>query len=278
MCSFCVTTTPRSIFFETRKARCDREHQAIVEEIEPVQSELRSSTKRGEQGQEIQTARMDAMDYRMAEMKDLQAQREVRIEAQRKEVCIQIQAMGTMLKNIQPRPTGSTIKDLLQDTEISLQKSTKNVTLKPMEDAMIVAKLFGSRHLLTKYPPQHPLHSTSVEPASTSKLIPLTAEPSKKEPINDVITIETWTLGMTGLGEPTYTVDLREPTSTGRPTDAVCPFQTANATQGETTAEYHTADNGLPPGNPRASCTRRKEATIPETLATLSILHGVVAS
>ena len=56
-----------------RKARCDREHQAIVEEIEAVQSELRSSTKRQEQRQEIPTARMDAMDYQMAEMKDLMA-------------------------------------------------------------------------------------------------------------------------------------------------------------------------------------------------------------
>ena len=77
-----------------RKARCDREHQAIVEEIEAVQSELRSSKKRQEQGQEVQTARMDAMGYRMAEMKDLMAQTEVCMEAQMQEVCTQIQAMG----------------------------------------------------------------------------------------------------------------------------------------------------------------------------------------
>ena len=73
------------------------------------------------------------MGYRMAEMKDLIAQREVRMEAQMQEVCTQIQAMGTMLQNVQPRPTGSIIKDLLQETEISLPKATKNVTLKPME-------------------------------------------------------------------------------------------------------------------------------------------------
>ena len=39
-----------------RKARCDGEHQAIVEEIEAGQSELRSLTNRQEQGQEYQTA------------------------------------------------------------------------------------------------------------------------------------------------------------------------------------------------------------------------------
>ena len=58
-----------------RKARCDREHQAIVEEIEAVQTELRTSTERQARGPEVQAARMDAMGYRMAEMKNLMAQR-----------------------------------------------------------------------------------------------------------------------------------------------------------------------------------------------------------
>ena len=85
-----------------------------MEEIEAVQSELRSSTKRQDQGQEVQTARMDAMGYRMAEMKVLIAQREVRMEeAQMQEVCTLIQAMRSLLKKIQSQPTGNTIKNLL---------------------------------------------------------------------------------------------------------------------------------------------------------------------
>ena len=95
-----------------QKARCDREHQVIVEEFEAIQSKLQSSTKQQKQGQEIQTARMDAMGYRMAEMKDRMAQRKVRMESQMQQVCTQIQAMGTMLQKIQHRPTCSTIKDL----------------------------------------------------------------------------------------------------------------------------------------------------------------------
>ena len=65
-----------------RKGRCDREHQAIAEEIEAVLSELRTSTERQTQGQKIQAARMDAMGYRMPEMKDMMAQREVRMDDQ----------------------------------------------------------------------------------------------------------------------------------------------------------------------------------------------------
>ena len=162
-----------------RKARCDREHQAKVEEIEAVQSELRSSIKRQEQGQEVQTARMDAMGYRMAEMKNLMAQREVHMEAQTQEVCTQIQAMGSLLKNIQPQPTGSTIKNLLQDTVMSLPKPTKNVTLKSTEDVASVAKPFGAKYRPMKNPPQDQHNLVSIEPASTKRHVLPRAVPSK---------------------------------------------------------------------------------------------------
>ena len=235
-----------------------------MEEIEPVQSELRLSTKRQEQGQEMQSARMDAMGYRRAEMKDLMAQREVRVEAQLQEVCRQIQATGSLLKNIQPQPTGNTIKNLLQDTELSLPKLKKNDTLKSTGDIASMAKPFGTKYCSMKNPPQDQPHLISIEPASTSRHVPPTAGPSKREPVSEVITIETSSRGITGLREPTYTVNQGEPTSTEIPTRTVDTFQTANATLGETAAEYHTADNELPPGNPCASSTRRREATIAE--------------
>ena len=64
-----------------------------------------------------------------------------------------------------------------------------------------------------------------------------------------MITIDTSSMGITGLREPTCTKELIEVKST---------FQTAKATLGETTAEFQTADDGLPPGNLFASSTRRK--------------------
>ena len=79
-----------------------------------------------------------------------------------------------------------------------------------------------------------------------------------------MITIENSSKGITCLREPTYTVNQGEPTKTEIPTGTVDTFQTANATLGETAAEYDTADNELPPGNPCARNTRRREATIPE--------------
>ena len=250
-----------------RKARCDREHQSIMEEIEAVQAELRTSTERQAQGHEIQAARMDAMGYRMAEMKDMVAEREVRMEAQMQEVCSQIQAMGTMLKNIQPRPApaSNTIKELLQDTDVSLPKPMKSVSLKPEESVTTATNPSGSKQHLARYAPlPQPLVSNG-EAASTStkfipsavstKYIPPTTKAHKKEPTCEVITIDTSSKGIAGLREPTRTNELTEVTST---------FQTANATLGESAAEFQTADDGLPPGNPCASSTRRREVTIPE--------------
>ena len=234
-----------------RKARCDREHQSIMEEIEAVQAELRTSTERQAQGHEIQAARMDAMGYRMAEMKDMVTEREVRMEAQLQEVCSQIQAMGTMLKNIQPRPApaSNTIKELLQDTDVSLPKPMKSVSLKPKESVTTATNPSGSKQHLARYAPlPQPLVSNG-EAASTStkfipsavstKHIPPTTKAHKKEPTCEVITIDTSSMGITGLREPTRTNELTEVTST---------FQTANATLGESAAEFQTADDGLPRG------------------------------
>ena len=250
-----------------RKARCDREHQSIMEEIEAVQTELRTSTERQAQGHEIQAARMDAMGYRMAEMKDMVTEREVRMEAQLQEVCSQIQAMGTMLKNIQPRPApaSNTIKELLQDTDVSVPKPMKSVSLKPKKSVTTATNPSGSKQHLARYAPLPQTLVSNGEAASTStkfipsavstKYIPPTTKTHKKEPTCEVITIDTSSMGITGLREPTRTNVLTEVTST---------FQTANATLGESAAEFQTANDELPPGNPCASSTRRREVTLPE--------------
>ena len=67
---------------------------------------------------------------------------------------------------------------------------------------------------------------------------------------NDHITIETISMGITDLRLPTYTIPTSHMTTT---------FQIANTAFGETTEEFHTANDELPPGNPFPSSTRRKE-------------------
>ena len=220
-----------------------------MEEIEAVQTELRTSTERQAQGHEIQAARMDAMGYRMAEIKDMVTEREVRMEAQLQEVCSQIQAMGTMLKNIQPRPApaSNTIKELLQDTDVSLPKPMKSVSLEPKKSVTTATNPSGSKQHLARYAPLPQTLVSNGEATSTStkfipsavstKYTPPTTKTHKKEPTCEVITIDTSSMGITGVREPTRKNELTEVTST---------FQTANATFGESAAEFQTANDELP--------------------------------
>ena len=130
-----------------------------------------------------------------------------------------------------------------------------------------VAKPSGSKQSLTNYPPHLltlPPHSPNAEAVSTSKTISLAALLHTKERISDMMTFETSSMGITVLRAPTCTTGPRDRTCTSRLTEVTSTFQTANATLEEKTAEFLTADDGLPPGNPCASTTRLKEATIPE--------------
>ena len=73
------------------KAQSRRKHQTITNEIEAVQKEPRKTTERTLQNQVVQVAKMDAMGCRNAEVTDLLAQRELRMESQMRDMCAQIQ-------------------------------------------------------------------------------------------------------------------------------------------------------------------------------------------
>ena len=104
------------------KAECNREHQAIVEEIEAVQNELRIFADRKAQGQDMQAAEIYATVHRIMEMKELPIQRELRMESQLQGMCSQTQAMGTVLKNIQPQTENTVPSGLTEDAEDSPPK------------------------------------------------------------------------------------------------------------------------------------------------------------
>ena len=72
----------------------------------------------------------------------------------------------------------------------------------------------------------------------------------KKDTANDPITIKTSSMGIT---------DLRIPLCTNPTSQLTTTIQSANATLGELADEVHTVNDELPPCNPFASSTRRKE-------------------
>ena len=180
---------------------------------------------------EMQSAHMNAMGYRIAKIKDLLARREVRMEAQMQKMCTQIQTMGIMLQTIQPQPISSTVNDLLQSTEVSMPKPTKNVTLKPVDTMTDAAKSSGSRQQAAGYPPSPP----KTETTSTTKVKPQMTFPRRKDTnpisnrISDLMTMETSSMGITGL---------QEYSRNSKPVDQTNTFQTADATH-----QFHASSN-----------------------------------
>ena len=116
------------------KAECSREHHTITTETEAVQEELRKTTERNLQNQEVQVAKTDAMGCRIAELTDLLDQRESRMETQMRDMCAQIQNMNATLLNTKPTAdrSRSTFDKLLRDTEVALSRA-RDFTPKPRE-------------------------------------------------------------------------------------------------------------------------------------------------
>ena len=121
------------------KAECSREHHTITTETEAVQEELRKTTERNLQNQEVQVAKTDAMGCRLAEITDLLDQWESRMETQMRDMCAQIQKMNATLLNTKPTAdrSRSTFDNLLRDTEVALSRA-RDFTPKPRECIPIV--------------------------------------------------------------------------------------------------------------------------------------------
>ena len=84
----------------------------------------------------------------------------------------------------------------------------------------------------------------------TQNIDPSLSATCKKGSANDPITIETTIKGIT---------DLRLQTHTNHTSRMATMLQSANTSLGETTEEFQTANDYLPPGNPCARCTRRED-------------------
>ena len=230
-------------------AECNREQQEIAAEIEAVQNILRLSAERQAQGQKMQAAEMNAMGYRLMEMKDLLIQREYRMESQLQEMCSQIQAIGTVLIDIQPQTENTAPIHLTKIMKGTPPKhSTKNVTLKSRENSTTPMNVSTSKPVLPKYKPL----SCGIQISTTLNTDPSPSATCKKGSANDPITIEISSMGFTDSKLPTCSTPTSQMTTT---------FQSGKATLGEKTEEFHTATDDLPPGNPCASSTRRKEVS-----------------
>ena len=74
------------------RAECNEQQKVIVAELEAMQNSVKSSPRAANQQNTVQSAKVDAMGYRLEEMKDLFLQRELRMEVQMGELNTQMHA------------------------------------------------------------------------------------------------------------------------------------------------------------------------------------------
>ena len=85
------------------RAECNEQHKVMTAELEALQDSVKGSLRSATQQTTVQAAKVDAMGYRLEEMKDLFLQRELRVEARLAELSDQIRTQsGTVSHTTTP--------------------------------------------------------------------------------------------------------------------------------------------------------------------------------
>ena len=82
------------------RAQCSEQHKAIAAEIDAVQCFVKESCRASSQQQTVQSAKVDAMCYRLQKMKDLLLQRKLRIKWQMTELNIQMNTLSAIGRDL----------------------------------------------------------------------------------------------------------------------------------------------------------------------------------
>ena len=84
------------------RAECNEQHKVMTAELEAMQDSVKCSLRDATQQTTVQAAKVDAMRYRLEEMKDLLLQRELRMEVQVAELSNQIRTLGAASRAVAP--------------------------------------------------------------------------------------------------------------------------------------------------------------------------------
>ena len=84
------------------RAECNEQHQAITAELEAVQTSVKESLRAATQQTTVQAAKVDALGYRLEEMKDMLIQRELRMEVQMAELNNQMHTLSAASRMTAP--------------------------------------------------------------------------------------------------------------------------------------------------------------------------------
>ena len=257
------------------RAGCNDQHRTIAENMKTLQTTMREGLQVSDQlrtAQNTQSARVDALGYRMGEMNDLLMARELRVETQINDLSNQ---MHTVLNAINimrrerslPRQAGATEGVPIADSMKATESSHRSQATKPELASVLKPSTSKSTTPETRTRDPVPImaaverkparvqvrgpHDSSSMSQMTSSMVRSATRDQGVDPMSPIY-LDTST-----------EVDLSCTKATlGSQTDGAA-YVTAPTMVSGTDSMYLTADwtaeDGMPSGTPCASSTRRKE-------------------
>ena len=95
------------------RAECSEQHKIMTAELEAMQCSVKENFRANNQQQTMQSAKVDAMRYRLEEMKDLILQHKLRMEVQMAELNTRMHTLSAAAQGEKPKlntPTSSDTK------------------------------------------------------------------------------------------------------------------------------------------------------------------------
>ena len=230
------------------RAECAEQHQAIAAELEAMRCSVKGSLRAASQQRTLEAAKVDAMGYRIEEMKDMFLQRELRLETQMAELGDQVQTALSAAT----RPTTSTRKQQPETTE-PIASTSKTVPMRTQDPLVTIKASPKTEPRISKLPPAgkktNRVHVCAPNSLSSAPLPPLLSFTRTQDQAVDPMTTTLSTIELTDTKATAW--------SRVGSTDEEG-YTTARTETAGLTSMFLTASEGIPTGDPCASSTRKK--------------------
>ena len=228
---------------EDTRAECNEQHKAMTAELEAMQSSVKENLRATNQQHTVQSAKVDAMGYRLEAMKDIFLQRELRMEVQTGE-------LNTKMHTLSTAPMAATNSE-----QMNMQRPVVRWCLRATPDPRLILKANSKTVTKAPKPPEATKWPSKVHMCAPNKL-------STVQLPSTLSLTRTQDRGLDHLTNTLSVIDLTDTKATaGSQTSSVEDDAYAIARVKTTGADsvFLTASEGVHTGNPCASSTRKKE-------------------
>ena len=229
------------------RAECNEQHKVMTAKLETLQDSVKGSLRSATQQTTVQAAKVDAMGYRLEEMKDLFLQRELRVEARLAELSDQIRTQSGAASHTR------TLETEHAETAEPIASTSKMVPMRTPNPS-ITLKTRPKRQPKVVISPPINKRTTKVHVCMPNKLSDTTMPPATS-------LTQTRDQGVDRMPITLSTFDLTDTRATaGSHTSSTEDeaYATARKRTG-TNSLFLTASEGMLTGKPCASSTRQKD-------------------